>query len=93
MAKSQIPEGKKRYQVTLTEDSVTRLHGVLARLNLPKSTMSTMLDEALTGMVGNMEKWLDKGNVTITDLFLAIGEQVEKLNEEAEREKFEGTKK
>ena len=69
--------GKKRYQVTLTEENVVRFQNLSITLNLPVSSMSLMLDDMLRNVVGSMEKLTKKGNVSLADMFKVIGEQLE----------------
>ena len=73
---------KKRYQVTLTEDAVNRFQKLVEKLNMPRSSMSSMLDDALKGCVTNMEKWVKQGKVSMVDLFAMVGEQIDQINEE-----------
>lgn len=87
---SSIPEGKKRYQITLTEDSVKRFQALAARIGMPKSMMSSALDDALRTLVESMEKFEKKGKVTITDLFTAIGEHLDQINEEVKQDAADG---
>ena len=71
---------KKRYQVTLTEDTVNRFQGLREKLNLPSSAMSAMLDDSLKSCVDNMEKWVKQGKVSMVDLFAAIGESLDQMD-------------
>lgn len=84
--------GKKRYQVTLTEENVLRFQKLAGTMNLPVSSMSLMLDDMLANVVGSMEKFMKKGNVTFADLFKVIGEQLEE-GEKHDEEKVDGKKK
>ena len=71
---------KKRYQVSLTEDTVNRFQKIREKLNLPSSAMSAMLDDSLKSCVDNMEKWVKQGKVSMVDLFAAIGESIDQIN-------------
>lgn len=74
---------KKRYQVTLTEETVKRFQALAERLKMPKGIMSTVLDDSLLAVTDSMEKFAAKGGkLTIADLFTAIGEQVDRIAEE-----------
>lgn len=74
---------KKRYQVTLTEETVLRFQSLIAKLKMPKGIMSTVLDESLSTVTESMEKFAAKGGkLTIGDLFTAVGEQIDKITEE-----------
>lgn len=74
---------KKRYQVTLTEETVVRFQSIIEKMKMPKGVMSTVLDESLLSVTESMEKFVSKsGKLTIGDLFTAIGEQLDKITEE-----------
>lgn len=77
---------KKRYQLTLTEENVNRFQAIAEQLKMPKSTMSSMLDESLAALVKNMEKWMAQGKVTMVDLFTTIGEQLDELSQEGKQD-------
>jgi hypothetical protein len=83
---------KKRYQVTLTEDTVTRFQMLREKLNLPSSAMSAMLDDSLKSCVDNMEKWVKNGKVSMVDLFAAIGESLDQLADDKSNKKGNGNK-
>lgn len=77
---------KKRYQVTLTEETVTRFQALAERMKMPRGIMSTVLDDSLQAVTESMEKFAAKGGkLTVADLFTAIGEQIDKQMEEEER--------
>lgn len=84
--------GKKRYQVTLTEENVLRFHSLALQLNMPKSSMGLMLDDMLCNVVGSMEKLIKKGNVSLADLFKVIGEQLDE-EDKNDKEKITSKKK
>lgn len=88
---------KKRYQVTLTEETVNRFQALAGRLKMPKGIMSTVLDDALVNILESMEKFetaaKGKGQVTIGDLFKVIGEQMDKITEEKHEEEQPKKKK
>lgn len=77
---------KKRYQVTLTEETVKRFQALAEKLKMPKGIMSTVLDDALESVLDSMERFAAKGGkLTMADLFTAIGEQIDSLTEEVKQ--------
>lgn len=78
---------KKRFQVTLTAENVSRFQALAEKMKMPKGIMSTVLDESLLTVTESMEKFASKGGkLTIADLFTAIGEQLDKITEEEHAE-------
>jgi hypothetical protein len=74
---------QKRYQVSLTEENVQRFRAIAEKLRMPKlRAMSNVLDDSLRQIVESMEKFVEKGNPTLADLFKEIGRQMEGIEEE-----------
>lgn len=73
-----IPEGKKRYTLTLTETTVDRMHAYFRKNHAPKSMLSSMVDELILDVLKTFDELeaaqLRKGStVGIGDLFSTIG--------------------
>lgn len=51
-----IPKGKKRYNITLTVTTVNRMHAYLGKNHVPKSFMSSMLDELLLDILKTFDE-------------------------------------
>lgn len=56
MAKVSIPEGKKRYTITLTEETMTRMHDYMKSKNAPKNMLSGLIDEFLTDVMQTIDE-------------------------------------
>lgn len=82
MKKDGIPEGKKRYQVTLTKATVEDFQKIAKEMGIPLSVMSQVLDESLQKVTSSIKKFRERGSATFADLFQLIGEEVDKINEE-----------
>jgi hypothetical protein len=73
-----IPEGKKRYTLTLTEETMNRMHSYLGKNHAPKSMLSSLVDEFLSDTLRTVDE-LDKAqrrkgeSVGLGDLFTVIG--------------------
>lgn len=81
-----IGKDKKRYSVTLTPGHVDRFRSLCKRLHLPENTMSNAFDDILVTLSETFETALDKGTLSIGDLFKVMGQQMELL-EETNKEK------
>lgn len=79
MAISKIPEGKKRYQITLTEEKMIRFRKITSELRLPRNYISQLLDEQLDGLSEMLESVKERGTFTLTDLLTLIGKQIEQM--------------
>lgn len=88
-----IPEGKKRYAITLTMEHVNRFRKLSADLGLSPSMMSRALDEALESITGSMEQFKARhaasGKLTLGDLFEVVGQQLNEKEEESEEREEE----
>lgn len=73
--------GKKRYQVTLTEETVKEFLQLAEELRMPQGTMSSILDDALLNVTQTIQKLKGKGRVTFGDLFSIVGEQMALMEE------------
>lgn len=79
-------EGKKRYQVTLTQATVEKFQKLEKEMGMPMGTMSSVLDESLSKVVSSIEKFRARGRVTFADLFHVIGEEMDKIQDEVVQE-------
>jgi len=86
MAKSNIPEGKKRYQVTLTQATVEDFQKMAKEMGIPFSVMSQILDESLQKVTSSIKKFRERGSATFADLFHVIGEEMDKIQNEVVQE-------
>jgi hypothetical protein len=89
MAKTKgIPEGKKRYSLTLTETTMNRMHAYLSKNHAPKSMLSTMVDELILDVLKTFDELeaaqQKKGSsIGSGELFSVIGKiMTEKENEQ-----------
>ena len=87
---SGIPKGKKRYALTLTEDTMNRMHAYIAKNNAPKSMISTMVDELILDVLKTFDSLelaqQRKGSTLgIGDLFTSIGKIMTEKDEEQKK--------
>ena len=91
-----IPEGKKRYAITLTVEHVDRFRKISEHLGMPRSAMSKALDESLLGLVASMEEFKARhaasGKLTLGDLFEVVGQQLNEKEGEHDEEQKRDTK-
>lgn len=77
---------KKRYQVALTVDHVTRFQQLSLKLGMPKSVMSTVLDDSLKTVTESMEKMMEFHSsgktLTLGAVFTELGRQMDKMESE-----------
>jgi cysteinyl-tRNA synthetase len=85
-----IKSTKKRYTFTLTQKNVEAYQALMKKLNIPQSALSNAMDSFISEMTTTMQKCVDKGSFTITDLFTLMGEQMELITKE---EKPDATKR
>lgn len=81
MGRCVIPEGKKRYQITLTVAKVDRFQTLCKRLGFPRNTMSNAIDDLIDSISETFQVALDKGTMELSDLFRVMGKQMELLEE------------
>lgn len=81
-----IPEGKKRYQVTLTKSNVDDFQKLAKEMGIPLSIMSQILDESLQKVTASIRKFRERGTATFADLFHVIGEEMDKIQNEVVQE-------
>jgi hypothetical protein len=81
MAIPWIPEGKKRYTLTLTIAHVDRFQTLVKRLGLPPNTMSNAVDDLIGSLSDTFQTALDKGSLQLSDLFRVMGKQMELIEE------------
>jgi hypothetical protein len=82
MAKSMLPVGKKRYNMTLTVTNVNRFQTLCKRLGLPRNTMSNAVDDLINSVADTFQTALDKGSMELSDLFKLMGKQLELIEED-----------
>lgn len=88
MATTIIPEGKKRYYITLTEENFDWLkHLVVEVGNQPKSQIAVLIDE----MIGEMKEAIDPilkkyeesgQKPSWADFHIMLGKQLQKIGDE-----------
>jgi len=85
MAKSMLPEGKRRYSILLTETNYAWIsHFITAVCKQPKSQVAVTIDEMLFSMKDAIQPILDRyekdGRVpTAADLMVIVGQQLQKI--------------
>lgn len=82
-----IPEGKKRYTLTLTESTMNRMHSYLGKNHAPKSMLSSMVDELILDVLNTfdeLEAIQQKRGTSVGtgDLFTTIGKIMTEKSEE-----------
>jgi flagellar biosynthesis/type III secretory pathway ATPase len=85
-----IPEGKKRYSVTLTIDDVTEFQSYVKEYGLASGTLSLAADDMVREMNKMFRRAKETGKLTIGDLFTILGENVQEAMKEV-REDAEPT--
>lgn len=73
---------KKRYSLSLTQETVEDFQKTAKQLKLPNSVMSTLCDEAIAGTLKVFKQALASGKFTLTDLFTMIGQVTQQAIEE-----------
>lgn len=81
-----MKSGKRRYSVTLTPERVDAFQDAAKALGLPPGTMSASIDDFLKDMTAVLVKAKVRGKFGLNDIFITIGEQIEKLQEEEKRD-------
>lgn len=81
-----ITKGKKRYQITLTQETVEEFQALAEEMNMPRGTMSNILDESLLKTLKAIKKFRARKSATFADLFAVIGEELDELNEEVKQD-------
>ena len=88
MAKSVIPDGKKRVSVLLTEENYEWLQEFITKTcKLPRSQMSVFLDSLLEETRKSIQMFIDRQSetgreLTHADLMIVMGRQIQRLGEE-----------
>jgi hypothetical protein len=82
-----IPEGKKRYTLTLTETTMNRMHAYLGKNHAPKSMLSTMVDELILDVLKTFDELeviqQKRGSsVGAGDMFTVIGKVMTERDEQ-----------
>lgn len=76
-----IAEGKKRYYLTLDQESMDRAQELVKELKLPKQTVSLVIDEYLrSGLIPRLANTLEKKRsgeqLTFSDICISVGDSV-----------------
>lgn len=76
-----IPAGKKRYTLTLTTTTMDRMHAFFGKNHVPKSFLSSMVDELLADMLttwDELEKAQERQGATLGfgDVLSAVGKVI-----------------
>jgi hypothetical protein len=74
---------QKRYALSLTAEYVEKFQSICKTGGLAPSTLSRAVDDFLKDIVQVMERAQAAGKFTIRDMFIVLGEQMEKLQEES----------
>lgn len=88
MAKSQIPEGKKRYYLTLSESNMDWLSYFITKVcNQPRNQIGVTIDEMLSSMKDAIQPILDRyeqtgRKPTSADLMIILGKQLQEIGSE-----------
>lgn len=77
MSNPNLPEGKSRYTLTLSDDNVSWFHDYLKKNRRPKGLFSAMIDEYLDDLrkaITDLEKRQgENGKISLGDLFSVTG--------------------
>jgi len=57
--KATLPEGKKRYYLSLTEERVKQLQVIIKELGMPKTMLSLLMDMSLQTLIPSLQAVLD----------------------------------
>lgn len=86
MSTVRIPEGKKRYAVTLSIDTVEKYRALSKSLGMPITSMSALCEDAISQVTATMAQFAErhktKGKFSMVDLVQVIGQQLEELEKE-----------
>lgn len=86
MSTVRIPEGKKRYAVTLSIDTVEKYRALSKSLGMPITSMSALCEDAISQVTATMAQFAErhktKGKLSMVDLVQVIGQQLEELEKE-----------
>lgn len=86
MSTVRIPEGKKRYAVTLSIDTVGKYRALSKSLGMPITSMSALCEDAISQVTATMAQFAErhktKGKLSMVDLVQVIGQQLEELEKE-----------
>lgn len=93
MSTVRIPEGKKRYAVTLSIDTVEKYRALSKSLGMPITSMSALCEDAISQVTATMAQFAERhktrGKLSMVDLVQVIGQQLEELEKEEEKERAE----
>lgn len=73
---------KKRYAIELTVENYERFLAVATKIGMPRKAIHSIIDESFAAVITSMEKFANKGKVTMADLFTMIGEQLDEIQTE-----------
>ena len=76
-----VAQGKKRYMITLTVDTVARFQELTEKLGMAPGTMSKTLDDYLATVTRTIEELAkrgqEKGKVTLADMLALMAKEME----------------
>ena len=76
---------KKRYNLTLTQESVEDFQTVARSLGMPVSIMSTVCDEAIVSVCRVFKKAKEKGGFSMSDMLTMMAEQTAEIENEGKK--------
>lgn len=76
---------KKRYQLTLTAETVEEFQATAKEMGLPSSFMSQVCDETIDSMLKMLKRVQAQGKFSITDLFTMLGEHIQEATDESQK--------
>lgn len=80
-----VGKGKKRYNITMRPEIVTRFQSLAKSLGMPPSVMSAACEDALKTISEVFQRAKDKGSLDLSDIHHLIGQQMDLLQEEEKR--------
>lgn len=98
MAESRIPTGKKRYQITLTVDTVNQIRANMRTIGIPQNMFSKLIDDALSESIlptfqTFANRKLEGKQLTLEDIMslasgelVKLGKELDHLREEKRKE-------
>lgn len=76
---------KKRYSLSLDQEIVEQFKTAAKALNMPSGMMSAICNETIKETTELLRQAKIKGKLTITDMFMMLGKQIENINEEEKK--------
>lgn len=84
MASGKLDPSKKRVSLSLKKKTVAEFQAITKELGFTSSIMSAICEEALVRTTATFKKAKEKGQLSMSDLFHMIAEEVESI-EKSER--------